>query len=75
MAAIEAGLQLGPVHITTRNKVAAVILSEYDYQHLSGNKSAVVPGIGAVQWLLAQPPLGQRSKKQIDDALSTQRSW
>jgi hypothetical protein len=75
MAAIEAGLRLGPVHITTRNKVAAVILSEADYQRLSRKKSAATPGISAVEWLLAQPPLGQRSKKQMDAALSAQRSW
>ena len=75
MAAIEQGLRFGPVHITKRNKVAAVILSEDDYQRLSGKKRAVMPGMSAVQWLLAQPPLGQRSKKQMDAALSAQRSW
>jgi hypothetical protein len=75
MTAIEAGLQLGPVHITKRNKVAAVILSEDDYQRLSGKKRAVMPGMSAVQWLLAQPLLGQHSKKQMDAALRAQRSW
>jgi hypothetical protein len=75
MAAIKAGLRLGPLHITKRNKVAAVILSEDDYQRLSGKNRAVMPGMSAVQWLLAQPSLNQRSKKQMDATLRSQRAW
>ena len=44
MAAIEEGLQRGPVHIVKRNKPSAVVLSEDEYQRLTGGKASVTPG-------------------------------
>ena len=35
MAAIEDGLRSGPVHIVKRNKPAAVVLTEAEYQRLA----------------------------------------
>src|SRR5690606_30037678 len=55
MAAIEEGLRRGPVHIVKRNKPAAVVLSEDDYQRLLGAKAPAIPQMTALQWLLAQP--------------------
>jgi len=75
MAAIEEGLLHGPLHIVKRNRPAAVVLSEEEYQRLAHGKIAKSPGMSAVQWLLAQPTGGQRSKKQIDADFKLERDW
>ena len=75
MAAIEDGLRHGPVHIVKRNKPAAVVISEDEYQRLAHGRVANPPGITAVQWLLSQPATGRRSKAQIDSDLSAGRDW
>jgi hypothetical protein len=75
MAAIEDGLKRGPVHIVKRNKPAAVVLTEADYLRLTQGRPPSVPGLTALQWLLAQPSRGTRSKQDIDDALSNARQW
>jgi prevent-host-death family protein len=75
MAAIEDGLRSGPVHIVKRNKPAAVVLSEDEYQRLAHGKVATPTGMTAVQWLLGQPTTAKRSKAQIAAALKTERNW
>ena len=75
MAAIEDALRRGPVHIVKRNKPAAVVLSEDDYQRLANGKVVSPGGMTAVQWLLALPPAGRRSKARIDADLKTERAW
>jgi prevent-host-death family protein len=66
MAAIEEGLRRGPLHIVKRNRPAAVVMSEDEYQRLAHGKIAKPPGTTAVQWLLDQPTTGERSKVRID---------
>lgn len=75
MAAIEDRLRHGPVHIVKRNKPAAVVLSEEDYQRLIGGQRGEAPGMSALQWLLAQSGAGTRSKDDIDAALRVERDW
>jgi prevent-host-death family protein len=75
MAAIEDGLRRGPVHIVKRNRPAAVVLSEDDYQRLAHGKAAIPGGVTALQWLLAQPAEGKRSKTNIDAILKAERNW
>ena len=75
MAAIEDGLRHGPLHIVKRNKPAAVVISEEEYQRLAHGKVASQAGVSAVQWLLSQPATGKRSKAQIDTDLSAGRDW
>ena len=78
MAAIEDGLRRGPVHIVKRNKPAAVVLSEEEYQRLAHGKVVAPNGMTAVQWLLSQPAAGtsgKRSKTQIDADLKAERNW
>lgn len=75
MAAIEAGLRHGPVHIVKRNKPAAVVLSEEDYQRLTSGQPPARPGLTALRWLLAQPAAGTRSRDDIDAALAEERAW
>jgi prevent-host-death family protein len=75
LAAIEEGLKRGPVHIVKRNKPAAVVLSEEEYARLTHGGPPAVPGLTALQWLLAQPSRGTRSKQEIDDTLSSERQW
>lgn len=75
MAAIEAGLRHGPVHIVKRNQPAAVVLSEADYQQLAHGKPATPGGMTAVQWLLSQQPAGKRSKAAIDTQIKAGRDW
>ena len=57
MAAIEEGLRSGPVHIVKRNKPAAVVLTEADYQRLAHGRVATPSGVTVVQWLLNQRKL------------------
>lgn len=75
MAAIEDGLLRGPVRILKRNKPAAVVLSEEEYQRLTHGKLPAPAGMTAVQWLLAQPLAGKRSKSRIDADLKAERAW
>jgi prevent-host-death family protein len=75
MAAIEDGLRRGPVHIVKRNRPAAVVLSEDEYQRLAHGRVLTPNGMTAVQWLLSLPATGKRSKAQIDTALETERAW
>lgn len=75
MAAIEEGLRQGPVHIIKRNKSAAVVLSEAEYQRLTDKAPSVVPGLTALQWLLTQPSAGTREKAEIDTTLAEERAW
>ena len=75
MAAIEDGLRRGPVHIVKRNRPAAVVLSEDDYQRLTQGEAAAPGGLSALQWLLSQPAAGRRSKAKIDADLKAERNW
>ncbi len=75
MAAIEDGLRHGPVHIVKRNKLAAVVLSEDEYQRLTYGKVKATGVMTAVQWLLTQPTAGKRSKVQIEADLKAERAW
>jgi hypothetical protein len=75
MSAISESLRRGPVHIIKRNKMAAVVLSEDDYLRLTQPKSPALPGMTALQWLLAQQTPGMRSKRQIDSDLKAERAW
>ncbi|MBI3524880.1 MAG: type II toxin-antitoxin system Phd/YefM family antitoxin [Betaproteobacteria bacterium] len=75
MAAIEDGLRRGPVHIVKRNKPAAVVLSEDEYQRLAHGRVTMPSGMTAVQWLLSQPATGKRSKARIDAGLKAERDW
>ena len=75
MAAIEDGLRSGPVHIVKRNKPAAVVLTEADYQRLAHGRVSAPSGVTAVQWLLNQRTAGKRSKAQIDATLKAERDW
>jgi hypothetical protein len=65
----------GPVHIVKRNKPAAVVLTEAEYQRLAHGRVATPSGVTAVQWLLNQRTAGKRSKAQIDAALKAERDW
>lgn len=75
MAAIEERLRRGPVHLVKRNRRTAVVVSKDEYQRLTAGKPQSVAGMTAVQWLLAQPAAGTRSKADIDDALAEERAW
>jgi prevent-host-death family protein len=75
MAAIEDGLRRGPLHIVKRNKPAAVVLTEAEYERLAHGRVSTPDGMSAVQWLLNQRMTGKRSKAQIDAALKAERDW
>jgi len=75
MAAIEDGLSRGPLHNLKRNRPAAVVLSEDEYQRLVNGRLATPSGVSAVQWLLNQPA-GTRSKAEIDADIQAERdAW
>ena len=75
MAAVEAALQSGPVHVTKRNKPVAVVLSVDDYRGLAHTNATALKGMTAAAWLLASPASGRRGKRQIDAALKNERAW
>jgi len=76
MAAIEEGLSRGPLHILKRNKPAAVVLSEEDYQRLVQGRGSPPAGLSAVQWLLRHPGPGKLGKTAIDAELQAERdAW
>jgi len=53
----------------------SVVLREEDYSRLLAAQAPPIPGLGALQWLLAQSPAGSRSREEIDNALATEREW
>ena len=73
--AIEEVLRNGPVRILKRNRLAAVVLSEDEYQRLVGGAAPPRSGTTALQWLLAQSGTGTRDKKEIDAGLAEERDW
>jgi len=77
MAAIEERLRRGPVHLVKRNKPAAVVLTEEQYEQLAqGRRDVAVPGMSAIQWLLSQPVIGTKSRRRLDRELRAEReSW
>ncbi|MBE0595518.1 MAG: hypothetical protein M9951_16965 [Burkholderiaceae bacterium] len=75
MVAIEEGLRRGPVRLVKRNRTAAVVLSEEEYQRLIGEQPPARPGMSALQWLLSQSADGTRGKADIDSALAKERDW
>jgi hypothetical protein len=76
MAAIEAGLRHGPVHLFKHNKPSAVGLSAGEYARLSEHHRTPVKGLSALQWLLAHHSTGTKSKRAIDQLLRKERdSW
>ena len=75
MSAISEHLRAGPTQIVKRNKIAAVILSVEGCQRLLEKDAAPLPGMTAMQWLISQPSIGQRSKAAIDADLGSERAW
>jgi hypothetical protein len=73
MAAIEEGLMKGPVQIIKRNKPAAVVLNQQDYERLTRQASSM-PTVSALDWLLSHPP-GNLSPDEIDAWMREERSW
>lgn len=74
-AAIEEGLKRGPIHLLKRNKSAGVVLSEDEYRRLLASREQALPGMSALQWLLANPGSGKRGKLEIDRRLRGERDW
>ena len=77
MVAIDESLRHGPAHIIKHNKMAAVVLSEDDYQRLTSQQPVAPTGMTAIQWLIAQSTTTtlKRSKDEIDAALQAERAW
>lgn len=73
MAAVEEALKRGPIHLMKRNRRAAVVLSEADYEQLAGRQQGKAVGMSTLQWLLQTPARGTRSKRQLDAALRAER--
>lgn len=69
MAAIEEGLEHGPLHIMKRNRPAAVVLSEEEFARLNRSQAHHPKGLSAVQWLLAHAGEGERKKADVDATL------
>lgn len=77
IAAVEEALRAGPVHLLKRNRPAAVVLSETEYNRLCrrANQPAAEPS-SCLEWLLSLPPAEEgRSKVAIDAELRLERDW
>ncbi len=75
-AAIEDGLRNGPLHIVKRNRPAAVVLTEEEYQRLTQGKTFAPSGVSAVQWLLKQSSSDTKGKAALDAELGAEReAW
>lgn len=74
-AALEQGLKHGPIHVIKRNKTAAIVLSEAQYEQLRAARESRLPGLTAMQWLLEHPGPGTLPKKAIDRRLREERDW
>lgn len=77
IAAVEEALRAGPVHLLKRNALAAVVLSEAEYNRLSrAAERPAVAGSSGLDWLLSLPPATEgRSKEAIDAELLQERDW
>ncbi len=75
VAAIEDGLKRGPIRLLKRSKSAGVVLSESEYQRLLAARGEALPGMTALQWLLAHPAQGKRGKRELDRRLREERDW
>lgn len=75
MAAIQEALLHGPVHILKRNRPAAVILSEADYEAILSAQRPPIGSSAALRWLLEEPITGTRSKADLDAELQANRDW
>lgn len=73
--AIELALKRGPVHIIKNNLPTCVVLSEEDYakllQPLDNKKTAKKE---LVQWLLAKPSSGNKSRLELDQQIQEIRN-
>lgn len=76
MAALEQGLRNGPVHIVKRNRPAAVVLTEEEYQRLleRAGEAVAAPQLTALQWLTTLEQSGQRSQADIDAQVDDERN-
>ena len=85
MAAIEEALKKGPVHILKRNRPAAVVLTEEEFQRLVASESRAAAGqadkeaepapASACDFLLSLPA-GNRSTEDIRRQIEEERgSW
>ncbi len=74
-AAIEDGLKRGPIRLLKHNKSAGVVLSESEYRHLLAAHKEALPGMTALQWLLAHPAQGRHGKRELDRRLRGERDW
>jgi hypothetical protein len=77
IAAVEEALRAGPVHLLKRNRPAAVVLSEADYNRLRRQADRpAAAGSSCLEWLLNLPPATEgRSKAAIDAELQHERDW
>ncbi len=77
MAAIEERLRRGAVHLVKRNRTVAVVLTVVQLAELSQRNSGLaLPRVTAIQWLLRQPAIGSKSRRQLKRELGGERkSW
>jgi PHD/YefM family antitoxin component YafN of YafNO toxin-antitoxin module len=75
LATIQEALLRGPVHILKRNRPAAVILSEADYETILSARRPPIASGTALRWLLQELITGIRSKADLDAELQANRDW
>lgn len=78
VAALEAALKKGPVHVIKNNRPTLVVLTEEQYAELSAASAQMPPRarMSVREYLLDRPHEGTRTKKEIDAQIRAERdSW
>ena len=75
VAAVQERLRAGPVYLTRRRRVTAVVVSVEEYLELSMDKPASKrTQLSAMQWLIRRRAVGSKSKRQLVRALREERN-
>ena len=76
VAAVEALLPNGPVHVIKRNRPAFVVLSEEEYARLANGYGESIAVGWTVSDLFKQPAWGNKTKEELDARLQEERdAW
>lgn len=75
LAALEESLKQGPVHILKRNRPAAVVLSEEEYQRLCGRVVEAPSPDSAIAYLLALPAGDQQPEVLTARTEQEREAW
>lgn len=72
--ALEERLPYGPVHIIKNNRPSCVVLTEEEYQQLMLEKKHGENPKSGLDFMLAKPATGQKTRKALDKSIKKVRN-